>query len=130
MANFFIGDGNLADAPKLTTIEVDGEERTVANMRIHINRQRKNADGQYEDRGGFWLNASCWNQKAREAARLLQKGALVKVEGELEQQKWLDEEGNERVGLVLNIREWSLLPYRIDNVTYKSRSDAAAEAQG
>lgn len=124
MANFFIGDGNLADAPKLTTIEVDGEERTVADMRIHINRQRKNAEGQYEDRGGFWLNASCWGAKALEAGRLLQKGSLIKVEGELEQQKWKDDDGNERTGLVLNVREWSLLPYRIDDVAYKNRTDS------
>ncbi len=124
MANYFIGDGNLADTPKLTTFDQDGEERVVANLRIHINRQRKNADGQYEDKGGFWLNASCWNQKAKEAARLLRKGALVKVEGELEQQQWLDDDGNERSGLVLNIRDWSLLPYRIETVSYRSRSDA------
>jgi single-strand DNA-binding protein len=123
MANYFIGDGNLADTPKLTTIEADGEERVVANMRIHINRRRKNAQGEYEDRGGFWLNASCWNQKAREAARLLRKGALIRVEGELEERRWLDEEENERSGLVLNIREWALLPYRIESVSWRSRND-------
>ena len=123
MANYFIGDGNLADTPKLTTIEADSEERVVANMRIHINRRRKNAQGEYEDRGGFWLNASCWNQKAREAARLLRKGALIRVEGELEERRWLDEEENERSGLVLNIREWALLPYRIESVSWRSRDD-------
>lgn len=131
MANFFVGDGNLADAPRLNTIEVDGEERTVANMRLFINRHRKNVDGKYEDRGGFWLNASCWGQKAREAGRLLQKGALIKVEGELEQQKWIDDEGNERTGLTLNIRDWSLLPFRLEEVSYKNRSDAAgSEGRG
>ena len=51
MSNYFIGDGNLADKPKLTTFDQDGEERVVANLRIHINRQRKNAEGQYEDKG-------------------------------------------------------------------------------
>ena len=121
MSNYFIGDGNLADAPKLTTFEQDGEERVVARMRIHINRQRRNADGEYEDRGGFWLSAACWNQKAREAARLLRKGSLVRVEGELEQQAWQDDEGNERTALILNVREWSLLPYRIESVAYRSR---------
>ncbi len=53
---------------------------------------------------------------------MLGKGALIKVEGELEQQQWMDDEGNERVGLVLNIREWSLLPYRIDSVSFKERA--------
>ena len=127
MSNYFIGDGNLADKPKLTTFDQDGEERVVANLRIHINRQRKNAEGQYEDKGGFWLNASCWNQKAKEAVRLLGKGALIKVEGELEQQQWMDDDGNERSGLVLNIREWSLLPYRIGSVSFKERAGAGED---
>jgi len=122
MSNYFIGDGNLADAPKLTTFEQDGEERAVARMRIHINRRRKNADGEYEDRGGFWLSASCWNGRAKEAARLLQKGSLVRVEGELEQQVWVDDEGKERAGLALDVREWALLPYRIESVSYRSRA--------
>lgn len=128
MANYFIGDGNLGDAPKLTTIEGDDQQRTVANFRIYINRQRKNADGQYEDRGGFWLNASCWNQKAKEAARLLRKGALIKVEGELEEQKWLDDDGKERAGLVLHVREWALLPYGLEGVSYKARGVAGEDS--
>ena len=53
MANHFEGRGNLAAAPELKQVEVDGEQRTVAELRIYFDRSVPDGDGGFEDRGGF-----------------------------------------------------------------------------
>ena len=38
MPNKFLGKGNLADAPTLKTVRINGEDRKVAEMRVFFRR--------------------------------------------------------------------------------------------
>ena len=86
MPNTFSGKGNLADVPVLKRVTVKGAERSVAEMRVFFDEYAYDvATEQYEQRGGIWLQVSLWDQRGEDAARVLRKGARVRVEGSLRQ---------------------------------------------
>jgi single-strand DNA-binding protein len=93
MSNHFGGSGNLAAAPILKQIELDGESRPVAEMRIYFDRRTKQPDGTYDDDGGFWVSANLWGGRAESAAQLLPKGTRVFAQGRLRTQSWQDDQG-------------------------------------
>ncbi|GAB4360975.1 MAG: single-stranded DNA-binding protein [Gammaproteobacteria bacterium] len=98
MANEFRGRGNLGAAPALRQVEVGGESRSVASLRIYFDRQVPDGDGGFEDRGGFWLDVNLWGPKAVAAAKILPKGARVAAAGTLVHHTWTDKESGEERG--------------------------------
>ena len=105
MANRFEGRGNLGAAPELKRVTVDGAERDVAELRIYFDRSVPTDDAGFEDRGGFWLSASLWGERAEHVASVLTKGARVHVVGTLVRDAWTDRESGEpreRLALVLD----------------------------
>src|SRR5258706_12147717 len=52
MRNEFRGNGNLADAPTLKSLNVDGEARSIAEMRVFFDRTRDDGHGGLADKGG------------------------------------------------------------------------------
>ena len=94
MSTFFSGTGNLGHAPTLTRVDVDGEQRPVAEMRVFFDRPVKLEDGGYADGGGFWLTVSLWGWRAEAAAKLLPKGARVFASGRLREETWEDDYGD------------------------------------
>ena len=130
MANWFTGRGNLAAAPTLKHVDVDGEKRAVASMRIYFDRQVPNGDGDFEDRGGFWLDVSLWGPRAETVARLLDKGARVVVSGSLVQRTWEDKEtGEPRSRIELNADHLSLDLARIERIEMRASSEERERAQ-
>ena len=124
MSNWFSGRGNLAAAPTLKHVDVEGEKRAVASMRIYFDRQVPNGDGEFEDRGGFWLDVSLWGPRAETAARLLDKGARVAVSGSLVQRTWEDKESGEpRSRIELNADYISLDLARIERIEMRARNE-------
>ena len=117
MANRFEGRGNLGARPELKTVQVDGEERLVAELRIYFDRRVPDGDGEFVDRGGFWLTANLWGERARQIAELLPKGARVLVTGTLVQDTWADREsGEERRAVQLVADHVSLDLGRVEGV--------------
>jgi single-strand DNA-binding protein len=90
MSAMFSGAGNLGSKPVLKQVEVDGEKRSVAEMRIFFDRRTKQDDGSFADNGGFWVTASIWGWRAEAAATLLPKGARVFASGRLREESWED----------------------------------------
>lgn len=128
MANRFEGRGNLAAAPELKRVQVDGEERLVAELRIYFDRQVPDGDGGFIDRGGFWLSANLWGQRAEQVAALLPKGARVHVTGTLVQDTWTDKEtGEPRKAVELVADYVSLDLGRLEGVSMRLPEDAAAD---
>jgi single-strand DNA-binding protein len=109
MANTFIGTGNLGSDPVLTS-PVGEDERRVADLRVYFDKPVKNREtGEYEDKGGFWLDVSAWDRLADDAMRTLMKGARVRVEGSLKHNVWTDEKsGEEKSKFVLYADDISL----------------------
>ena len=124
MANRFEGRGNLAAAPALKRVQVDGEERLVTELRIYFDRQVPDGDGGFTDRGGFWLTANLWGKRAEPVAKLLPKGARVQVVGTLVQDEWNDRESGEaRRALELGVEQVSLDLGRVDSLRLKTADD-------
>ncbi len=130
MATRFSGRGNLAEAPTLKTVEVGGEYRQVAQMRIYFDRPVPADEDDFKDKGGFWLDVNCWGRRAQHAARVLPKGARVHVEGNLAQEIWKDREtGGDRSKLRLNADYIALDLSRVEAITLRPKSpqDMGAE---
>ncbi|OOG28866.1 hypothetical protein B1C78_00600 [Thioalkalivibrio denitrificans] len=119
MSAEFIGSGNLGAAPVLRKVEVDGETRAVADLRIFFDRPKQQPDGSYSDDGGFWMNVSVWGRKAEDAVRVLAKGTRVRVEGRLREHSWEGDEG-ERTEMRLTADHVTLELGRVDTVTFKA----------
>ena len=95
MPNNYQGTGNLGESPALKAVQVNGEDRKVAELRVFFDNYRADGQGGLEQTGGHWLDVSLWDYKAEQAARLLRKGARVHVMGRLEQDSWTDRETGE-----------------------------------
>ncbi len=102
MSTLFTGTGNLGGAPALMHVEVKGEKRAVAEMRIFFDRRVKQDDGSFKDEGGFWVTVSLWGWRAEAAAKLLPKGARVFARGRLREESWENGEGQPRRGFRLD----------------------------
>lgn len=95
MPNNYQGTGNLGESPALKTVQVNGEDRKVAELRVFFDNYRADGQGGLEQIGGHWLDVSLWDYKAEQAARLLRKGTRVLVMGRLELDSWTDRETGE-----------------------------------
>ena len=80
MSNRFQGTGNLGAKPELKHVDRDGETLAVVDLRIYFDRPvRTEGEDSFEDRGGFWITASIWGQRAERAAAVFDKGMRVGV---------------------------------------------------
>jgi len=122
MPNSYQGTGNLADSPSLKTVQVNGEDRKVAELRVFFDHYRPDGQGGLEQTGGHWLDVSVWDYKAEQAARLLRKGARVHVIGRLELDSWTDREtGEPREKLRLVADDVLLSLTRVKGVEFEAR---------
>ncbi len=101
---------------------MDGEPRSVAEMRIYFDRQVPDGADGFENRGGFRLNASLWGERAEQAAAVLPKGARVYVTGTLVQDTWQDKDtGAPRERLELSADYVSLDLGRVEGIRVRTR---------
>ncbi|MGQ0700580.1 MAG: single-stranded DNA-binding protein [Panacagrimonas sp.] len=123
--NRFTGVGNLGDKPKLKTVPVGDEMRDVLELRIYFDRPVPDGEG-YTDKGGFWLNANLWGNRAKPLSELLEKGMRVRAEGTLIQETWEDREGEERSGMKLDLDAVTLELVRVASIEMRQRESSAA----
>ena len=122
MPNTFQGTGNLGDSPVLKTIQVNGEDRKVAELRVFFDNYRPDGQGGLEQTGGYWLDVSVWDYKGEQAARLLRKGARVHVIGRLGLDSWTDREtGEPREKLRLVADDVLMSLTRVKGVEFEAR---------
>lgn len=129
MSNTFIGRGNLGAAPELKHVEVDGESRSVASLRVYFDRLVPDGADGFEDRGGFWLDVSLWGARAEAAVKVLTKGARVSVIGTLVQRTWTDKNtGHERTQFELQADQVDLDISRVERAVFRKKEKQDAEA--
>lgn len=128
MANRFIGDGNLGDAPTLKHVLVKGDDRSVAEMRVFFDEYKADGEGGYEQSGGFWLSVSVWDKLADQVSEHLRKGCRVRVEGRLQYGTWTGEHGDEVGAFSVVADSVTLKLARVDNVTFKAKREEPATA--
>ncbi|TCJ15196.1 single-stranded DNA-binding protein [Parasulfuritortus cantonensis] len=125
MGNEFRGTGNLGAAPVLKMVAVKGEDRPVCELRVFFDEYSRDAKGEIQQSGGFWLTGSVWDRRAEATAKLLRKGARVRVEGRLKEESWADKDtGEEKSEFRLVIDDVFLALSRIESVTFKEKSGA------
>ena len=125
MANEFRGRGNLGTVPTLKHVEVEGEQRTVAQLRVYFDRSVPDGDGGFVDRGGFWMDVSQWGPKAEIAAKVLTKGARVAVTGTLVNHEWTDKDSGEpRSRLEVQADHVDLDLLRVEAVRFRRKESA------
>ncbi len=123
--NRFTGVGNLGDKPKHKTVPIGDEARDVLELRVYFDRPVPDGDGSYTDKGGFWLNANLWGNRAKPLSELLDKGMRVRVEGTLIQETWEDKEGEERSGMKLDLDSLALELVRVASIEMRPREGSA-----
>ena len=78
--------GNLGEDPK-EFFTPDGVAITTFQMAFRSGKDKTS-----------WIRVSCYNKQAEAAIKCLHKGARVGINGVLDQQKWTDNEGNQKTG--------------------------------
>jgi single-strand DNA-binding protein len=123
--NRFVGVSNLGDKPKHKTVPIGDEARDVLELRVYFDRPVPDGEGNYNDKGGFWLNANLWGSRAKLLSELLDKGMRVRVEGTLIQETWEDREGEERSGMKLDLDNVALELVRVASIDMRPREGSA-----
>jgi single-strand DNA-binding protein len=127
MPNIFEGTGNLADAPSIKNVTpTRGEPFKAAEMRIYFDEYSKAPNGAYEQSGGFWLSVNTYKELAEQCAKLLKKGARVKVSGRLAQFDAHDTAGNPVTAFTLKANSLTLSLTRILDVKFAPPKNRAA----
>ena len=121
MSNEFRGTGNVAETPRLKTVMVGSEERSVTDMRVFFDDRRPDGQGGFEKSGGFWLDVNVWgDRRAADVVQHVRKGARVHVVGHLTESTWTTTDtGAERRALHLDANELFLSLGRVAGVTYQ-----------
>lgn len=130
MPNMFIGKGNLADAPSLKVANGERGEFKVAEMRVFFDRWTRDQEtGEPVQNGGFWLPVQVYEAKAEACAKLLRKGARVKVEGELREFTAHDANNNEVTAFQVRADDITLVLSRVDDIQYRAPRDRAEQRE-
>lgn len=130
MSGFFVGEGNVGNAPVLRYNAVNGEQRAVLNMSVHFDHRVPDEGGGYKDEGGFWMAVSYWGKRAEHVAKLLKKGARVSVQGEQYREVWADKEtGEEKSRMKINASFVGIDPLCVESITFRRRSESDEQPQ-
>ena len=128
MTNEFRGTGNVGEEPLLRTVRVGDTERQLAQLRVFFDEYSRDAEGELQQTGGFWLSGSIWDRRAEAAAKLLRKGARVRVEGRLRQEIWEDKAAETQSEFRLAVDDVFLTLSRIESVQFKVKAGPEVDA--
>ncbi len=100
--------GYLATDPELKTTTTG---KNVANFKIATNRDWKSADGEKHESTDFH-KVVMWEKLAEVAAKHLNKGAAVYLEGRISNNQWKDQQGQNRVSTEIIADSIHFLDYK------------------
>jgi single-strand DNA-binding protein len=89
--NSVLIEGHLAKDPELSYTSTG---RPVGRLRIGCNRSFKK-DDEYQQEASFF-DITVWGRQAEVCSEHLEKGRGVRVVGRLKEDRWQDQEGNNR----------------------------------
>ncbi|WP_211460835.1 single-stranded DNA-binding protein [Collimonas silvisoli] len=126
MSTHFFGEGNIGSPPEYREFPNGNEEpRRLLRLNVYFDNPVPNKDGTFEDRGGFWAPVEVWHTDAEHWSTLYQQRMRVFVYGREERDDWQDSDDKPRHTYKINARSVGILPYRLDAVTMKPKSDSA-----
>lgn len=89
--NHVVVTGNLTRDPELR----QAGSTQVCGLRIAVNGRRKDSSGSWVDDPNYF-DVSVFGSQGENAARYLEKGRPVAIDGRLNWREWKDKEGNKR----------------------------------
>jgi single-strand DNA-binding protein len=87
--------GNLGRDPEL---RYTPQGTAVCNFTMATSEKRRDKSGEFQD-VTTWFRVTLWEKRAEVAAKYLQKGKPVYIEGRLKIDEWTDRDGNNRYTL-------------------------------
>jgi len=87
--------GNLGRDPEYHNLSNGGE---VCNLSVATVERWKDKAGESRSET-TWHRVVVWGPQARACVDFLARGARVAVEGKIDERKWTDKDGNERVSI-------------------------------
>ncbi len=103
--NNVIISGNLTRNAELRTSKSGVH---VSEFCIAVNERVRNANGEYEDYPNF-IDCVLFGKRAESLSQYLTKGLKVAVSGNLSQQRWTDDKGNNRSRIRVIVNELDLM---------------------
>ena len=103
--------GNLTKDPEIRNT---GDGTPVANLRIAVNRQWTNKQGERE---ADFFNVVAWRKLAELCGQYLAKGSSIAVDGRLQSRNWDTQDGQKRTTVEIVA----------DNVQFLNRTQPAPE---
>lgn len=91
--------GHLASDVELSTTPKGAK---VAKFTVALNRQYKNLSTNTMTRKVTWVKVVVWGPRGEACSKYLDKGALVFLEGFLENSSWTDKKGNKHNAMYVN----------------------------
>jgi len=98
--------GRLGRSPELRYTQ---SGTPVASMNLATNETYTDRDGNKQQRTE-WHRVVVWSNQGENAAKYLDKGRLVLVEGQLQNNHWQDGQGNKRVTTEIKANRVVFLP--------------------
>lgn len=117
--NKFIGIGRLTEDPSDNLRYTPGGT-AVLNFTIAINRS-------YDDEKTDFIDCVAWRKTAENMANYLEKGRKIAVEGEVRQNTWEDDNGNQRSKLEVNAANVQFLDYGGGNENQQDNNSQQAD---
>ncbi len=123
-------EGNLTKNPEGRTVVVQGEPRPIVELRVFSDvRRRVGDEWEQDDEKSTAVDVTVWNEALGEQLlKLLRKGTRVLVEGDLHLNEYTDSEGAHHAGLRLSAERVTLLPWRIDQITFTPKRERETES--
>lgn len=96
MLNLTVHSGRMANEP-----ELQHTPSGVCYIRFRLAVERDyTANGEYPT---DFLSFIAWRKTAQFIAKHFHKGAMITIQGRLEENNWTDKEGNKHYGMVVNV---------------------------
>jgi single-strand DNA-binding protein len=128
MSTEFRGEGNIGSAPEYREFPSDeGDPDRLLRLSIYFDNPVPTHDGQFEDKGGFWMAVEIRHTEAHHWSKLYQKGMRVLVLGRLVRGEWTDDAGNLSVVIKIRARRVAILPYRLERVVLDPKPAPATD---
>lgn len=102
--------GNLGRDPEL---RYTPQGTAVCSFSMATNERRRDKSGEFQD-VTTWFRVTLWGNQAENAAKYLQKGRPVYIEGRLRVEEWTDRDNNNRYTLEVNATDMQFIGSRAD----------------
>jgi len=86
----------------------------VGNFSIAINQDYKKQDGTKVEKTSFF-DISVFGKQAEIINQYFHKGSRIGINGELEQQTWQDQQGNNRSKVIIKLKSFDFIDRKADN---------------